>query len=154
MDLLIVIVLCLIGVLLILAEIFLIPGLTITIVAGIAASIGGIYYAFDRLGVTAGIIALFSVLIIISIACIYLVKSKALDTIALTTDIDSTVAGKEPLKIAAGDEGETISRLNPMGKVRVKNVIMEGRSIDDYIDEKTKIVVVNVSPTQLIVKKI
>ncbi|MDR0542500.1 MAG: hypothetical protein LBH19_09875 [Dysgonamonadaceae bacterium] len=153
MDLLIVIVLCLIGVLLILAEIFLIPGLTITIVAGIAATIGGIYYAFSHLGATAGIIALFSVLLIIGIACIYLVKSKAMDNIALKTDIDSTITTGETLDIVAGDEGIALSRMNPIGKVKVKDTIMEGKSIDDYIDERTPIVVTGVGPSQLIVRK-
>jgi membrane-bound ClpP family serine protease len=153
MDLLIVIVLCLIGVLLILAEIFLIPGLTITIVAGIAASIGGIYYAFSYLGVMAGIIALFSVLLAIGIACIFLVKSKTMDNIALKTDIDSTITTGETLDIVAGDEGIALSRMNPIGKVKIKEVIMEGKSMDDYIDERTPIVVTAVGPNQLIVRK-
>ena len=154
MELLIVVVLCLIGVLLILAEIFLIPGLTITAVAGIAASIGGIYYAFSRLGVTAGIIALFSVLLIIGIACIFLVKSKTLDNIALTTDIDSTITTGETLNIQVGDQGIALSRLNPIGKVQINDLIMEGKSVDDYIDERTAVVVTKVSPSQLIVKKL
>jgi membrane-bound ClpP family serine protease len=153
MDLLIVIVLCLIGVLLILAEIFLIPGLTITIVAGIAASVGGIYYAFSHLGVMAGIIALFLVLLVIGIACVFLVKSKTMDNIALKTDIDSTITSGETLNIVVGDEGLALSRMNPIGKVQVNDHIMEGKSIDDYIDERTPIVVIAVGPNQLTVRK-
>ncbi|MDR2682873.1 MAG: hypothetical protein LBB64_03270 [Dysgonamonadaceae bacterium] len=154
MDIVIVVVLCLIGILLILAEIFLIPGLTITIVAGIAASIGGIYYAFSHLGVAAGIIALFSVLLGIGIACIFFVKSKTMDNIALTTDIDSTITTGETLNIVVGDEGVALSRMNPIGKVKIKDTIMEGKSIDTYIEERTPIVVTGVSPSQLIVKKL
>ncbi|MDR1527947.1 MAG: hypothetical protein LBS46_09835 [Dysgonamonadaceae bacterium] len=154
MDIVIVVVLCLVGVLLILAEIFLIPGLTITIVAGIAASIGGIYYAFSHLGVVAGIITLFSVLLCIGISCIFFVKSKTMDNIALTTDIDSTITTGETLTIAVGDEGIALSRMNPIGKVKVKDTIMEGKSLDDYIDERTPIVVTGVSPSQLIVRKL
>jgi membrane-bound ClpP family serine protease len=153
MELLIVVVLCLIGVLLILAEIFLIPGLTITIVAGIAASIGGIYYAFSHLGVVEGIIALFSVLAAIGVACIFLVKSKAMDNIALKTDIDSTITTGETLDVAVGDEGIALSRMNPIGKVKIGEIIMEGKSMDDYIDERTPIVVIGVGPSQLIVRK-
>ncbi|MDR0546558.1 MAG: hypothetical protein LBG77_03095 [Dysgonamonadaceae bacterium] len=152
MDLLIVIVLCVIGILLILAEIFLIPGLTITIVAGVAASIGGVYYAFTRLGATAGIITLLIMLTVIIVSCAYLVKSKALDSIGLQTGIDSTVAGNEALQIAAGDEGIAVSRLNPIGKVQVNGVVMEGKSADDFIDERSEIVVTAVSRNQLIVK--
>ncbi|MDR1737305.1 MAG: hypothetical protein LBR66_00585 [Candidatus Symbiothrix sp.] len=152
MDLLIVLILCLIGVLLILAEIFLIPGVTITMLAGIAASAGGIYYAFARLGVVAGIATLLVMLVIIIAACIYLVKSKTLDKIGLETDIDSSVASGEAQTIAVGDEGISVSRLNPIGKVKVNGVMMEGKSADDFIDEKTAITVLKVTPTQLIVQ--
>jgi membrane-bound ClpP family serine protease len=153
MDILIVTVLCLIGVLLILAEIFLIPGLTITIVAGITASIGGIYYAFSHLGVMAGIVTLLLVLVVIGISCIFLVKSKTMDHIALKTDIDSTITTGETLNVAVGDEGIALSRMNPIGKVKINDTIMEGKSMDDYIDERTPIVVTGVGPSQLIVRR-
>jgi membrane-bound ClpP family serine protease len=154
MDIAVVVILCLVGVLLILAEIFLIPGITVAVVAGIGASIGGICYAFSCLGVVAGIVALFSVLLAIGIACIFLVKSKAMNNIALTTDIDSTITTGNTLNVEVGDEGITLSRMNPIGKVKVRNTIMEGKSIDDYIEEKTPIVVTGVSPSQLIVKQL
>jgi membrane-bound ClpP family serine protease len=152
MDIAIVVILCLLGVILILAEIFLIPGLTITAVAGGASAIGGVYFAFTRLGTTAGVITLVSMLIVFGIAFVYLIKSKVLDnTIALKTNINSTVASGDSLGISAGDEGVSISRLNPAGKVRVNNVTMEGKSLGDFIDENTRIVVVKVTPTQLLV---
>ena len=151
MDILIVIVLCVIGILLILAEIFLIPGLTLTAVAGTAFSIGGIFYAFKYIGTTAGIITLISVTLIIAITFVYLVKSKALDRIALKTDINSTVAAKELTDISEGDKGITISRLNPIGKVRVNNITMEAKTLSGFIDENTNITVIKVFPTQLIV---
>ncbi|MDR3340636.1 MAG: hypothetical protein LBT25_11220 [Candidatus Symbiothrix sp.] len=152
MDILIVVVLCLVGVVLILVEIFLIPGVTITVLAGGLFSIGGIYYAFRSLGTTGGIITLISVVAVIGISFVYLVKSKMLDTIALKTNIDSTVASKETLDIAAGDEGVCISRLNPMGKVKVNNITMEAKTLGEFVDENTEIVVIKVFPMQLIVK--
>jgi membrane-bound ClpP family serine protease len=152
MDLLIVIILCLLGILLILVEIFLIPGITVTAVAGSLFAIGGIYYAFSRLGTIAGFVTLILTLLIIGIAFVYLVKSKALDTIALKTNINSTVASEETLSISKGDKGISLSRLNPIGKVKVNNIVVEGKSLGDFIDENTEIEVIKVSPTQLIVK--
>jgi len=151
MDILIVIVLCLIGIILILVEIFLIPGLTITAIGGAAFSIGGIYYAFKNLGSTAGIITLLSVIAIIAIAFIYLIKSKALDSIALKTNLKSSVANKGLPDISEGDTGISVSRLNPMGKVRVNNITMEAKTLGGFIDENTAIKVIKVSPSQLIV---
>ena len=152
MDIWIVIILCSIGIILILVEIFLIPGLTITGIGGAAFSIGGVFYAYKYIGTTAGTITLISVVAMIGIAFIYLVKSKALDRIALKTDIDSTVAAKELTDISEGDRGITISRLNPMGKVKVNNITMEAKTLSGFIDENTAITVIKVTPTQLIVK--
>lgn len=152
MELIIVIVLSIIGIILILVEIFLIPGLTVTALAGAAFSIAGIYYAFHSFGALGGSITLVSTLAVIGFAFIYLVKSKALDTISLKTGIDSTVASLDALNIAVGDEGVSISRLNPAGKVRVNNVTMEAKTLSEFIDENTEIVVLKVSPTQLTVK--
>ena len=154
MEILIVIALCLVGVLLILAEIFLIPGITLAAIAGVGISVGGVYYAFSRLGTGAGFIALFAVLLVIGIACVFMIKSKAIDRIALNADIDSTITTGEELNVAVGDEGIALSRLNPIGKVQVKDTIMEGKSIDHFIDEGTPIVVIQVSPSQLTVKKL
>jgi membrane-bound ClpP family serine protease len=151
MDILIVIILCIIGIVLILVEIFLIPGLTITSIAGGAFLIGGTYYAFRTLGTIAGIITLISVIAVIGIAFVYLIKSKTLDRIALKTDISSTVAAKELPDISEGDKGITISRLNPMGKVRVNNITMEAKTLGEFVDENTNITVVKVFPLQLIV---
>ncbi|MDR2691325.1 MAG: hypothetical protein LBB73_03370 [Dysgonamonadaceae bacterium] len=152
MDIIVVIVLCVIGIILILVEIFLIPGLTFTALAGAAFSIGGIYYAFRSFWGLGGSITLVSTLAIIGAAFVYFVKSKALDRISLKTGIDSTVASQDSLNIAVGDEGISVSRLNPVGKVRVNNITMEAKTLSEFVDENTEIVVLKVSPTQLIVK--
>jgi membrane-bound ClpP family serine protease len=92
-----------------------------------------------------------SVVASISIAFVYLVKSKALDRIALKTNIDSTVAAKELPDISEGDKGITVSRLNPVGKVRVNNITMEAKTLGGFVDENTTVTVLKVLPTQLIV---
>ncbi|MCC8146989.1 MAG: hypothetical protein LIO93_11275 [Bacteroidales bacterium] len=152
MDILIVIVLCAVGIILILVEIFLIPGITIAAIAGGLFALGGVYYAFTSLGTTVGVITLVAVLVITAFLFVYLIKSKALDKIALKTDVDSTVASRKDIGVEIGDTGMTISRLNPIGKVKVNDTVMEGKSIGDFIDEDTEIEVVKVSPTQLLVK--
>ncbi|GHT43857.1 hypothetical protein AGMMS49965_18520 [Bacteroidia bacterium] len=153
MDLLIVIVLCLLGIFLMVTEIFLIPGSTFVGLAGIASCIAGVYYAFEYLGPTAGMFFLVLSAIAVCVAVVYFIRSKALDSIELRTEIDSTVAGTEVLQIAAGDVGKAVSRLNTMGKVRVNGITMEGKSVNGFIDEGSDIEVVEVSPMQLMVKK-
>jgi membrane-bound ClpP family serine protease len=152
MDIAIVIILCLLGIVLILLEIFLIPGITFAAVAGGLFYVGSIWYAYSYLGPLSGTITLISSIFVFGITFIWLIKSKALETIALKTDIQSTVASGDSLKIKEGDEGIALSRLNPMGKVRVNGITMEAKSLGEFIDEETAIEVVKVYATQLTVK--
>jgi membrane-bound ClpP family serine protease len=152
MDIFIVVVLALLGLLLVLLEIFIIPGVTIAAVAGILILAESIYYAYTHLGVLGGTITLIAELVVLGVALVYFVKSKALDSIELKTNIESTVASGDLLKVKEGDEGITLSRLNYMGKVKINDVIMEAKSEGEFIDDGTEIVVVKVSSTQLIVK--
>ncbi|MDR1372061.1 MAG: hypothetical protein LBJ17_02890 [Dysgonamonadaceae bacterium] len=151
MEIVITVVLCMVGILLILAEIFLIPGITVAGVGGILFSVAGVYFAFHSLGATAGIITLIMMLLVVGISFIVLVKSKALDAISLKTDINSTVADDLPA-IAVGDTGISISRLNPIGKVRVNNITVEAKTPGYFIDENCEIEVVKVFKNQIIVK--
>ncbi len=154
MDILIIILLCLVGILLVLLEIFLIPGVTFAAVFGALFCVGGIYYAYTSLGIIGGTIALIASFIVFGIAFVWLVKSKALDKIALKTDIKSTIASQDSLNIKEGDHGITMSRLNPIGKVRVNGIIMEAKTFGEFLDENTPVQVVKVTPVQLIVKTI
>ncbi len=155
MDIFIVIVLCFVGVLLVLLEIFLIPGVTFALVAGLLFAAGGVFYSYSKLGLIGGSITLVTMLVLFGATFIWLIRSKALDkTIALNTDINSTVASDDSLNVKEGDEGVCLSRLNPIGKVRVNGVTMEAKSSGEFIDEGTLIVVVKVNPVQLVVKSI
>ncbi len=155
MDIFIVVVLCLVGVLLVLLEIFLIPGVTFALVAGLLFGAGGIFYSYSKLGTLGGTITLISMSVLFGVTFIWLIKSKALDkTIGLKTNINSTVASDDSLSVKEGDEGISVSRLNPIGKVKVNGVTMEAKSLGDFIDERTPIEVVKVNSMQLVVKSI
>ncbi len=57
-------------------------------------------------------------------------------------------------KINAGDTGISLSRLNPIGKVMVNDVEVEGKSFNgELIDEETEIEVVKVNTYNVIVKR-
>ncbi|MDR0505691.1 MAG: hypothetical protein LBH32_02580 [Dysgonamonadaceae bacterium] len=152
MDIAIVVVLCLTGIVLILLEIFLIPGITFAAIGGGLFYAGAIWYAYSHLGSAGGTVTLISSIFVFGLAFIWLVKSKALDTIALKTNIESTAATGDFVKIKEGDAGISISRLNPIGKALVNDVTMEAKTLGEFIDEDTEIIVVKVSPTQITVK--
>lgn len=155
LDLIIIIAVVLLGILFLLIEIFLLPGISIAGVAGAALLIGGVVYAYMFVGSTAGNITLVASGLLLAGAFAWLVKSKALKKIGLKTDISETVDNSDLLKISAGDAGVSVSRLNPIGKVMINNVVVEGKSIDgDFIDEDTAIEVVKVETYNVLVKEV
>jgi len=81
-------------------------------------------------------------------------KSKTLDKMSLHTDIDSKVETVDESKIKIGDKGITISRLAPVGKVKINGETVEAKSLYDFIDEDTEVKVTAVNATNVEVKTI
>ena len=155
MDILIVSVLLILGILLIIAEIFLLPGITIAAVGGAIFVGGGLFYAYTHLGVNGGNITLLITVIAFAATFVWVIKSRTVDKIGLKTNIDSTIADNKIMdEIKEGDEGITVSRLNPVGKVKVGNITIEAKTLGDFLDDGVKVEVLKVYPTQIVVKEL
>ena len=142
------------GILFMLIEIFLLPGISIAGIAGAIFLIGGIVYSYMFLGSTAGNITLAASAVTLGLTFFGLLKSKSLERISLNTNIDDKVDNSYLLKIAAGDTGVAISRLNPIGKILVNDIEAEGKSFDgEFIEEDTEIVVIKVETYNVLVKR-
>lgn len=154
-NIVVVIALIVLGILFLLIEIFLLPGVSIAAVAGTLFTIGGIVYAYMFIGNTAGTISLIAAALLLSVTFIWLVKSKALQKIGLKTNIEETVDNSDLKTLQPGDRGTAISRLNPIGKVIINDVMVEGKSFDgEFIDEESQIEVIQIGTYHVIVKKI
>lgn len=145
LEVLILLVLLLMGIGLVLLETFFIPGFGIAGIAGIAFYVGGVMYAFSLFGAKVGTFVFCVSLIVGGLAFIFLIKSKALDRLALKTNITSTVADDIDSKIEVGDNGVTLSRLNPIGRAEIKGEIVEAKSDAGFLDENTPVTVVRVN---------
>ncbi|MBZ4652348.1 MAG: putative rane protein [Proteiniphilum sp.] len=154
-ELLIVVALILLGILFMLVEIFLLPGISIAGIAGTIMLIGGILYAYLFIGSTAGNITLVASAVAMGASFFWLLKSKQLRKISLETNIESKVDNSDLAKISVGDTGVALSRLNPTGKVMVNDLTVEGKSFNgEFIDEDEKIEVVRIDTYQIQVKRI
>jgi membrane-bound ClpP family serine protease len=148
-----VIILILIGLFLFLVEFLLIPGITIAGLGGLAFIASGVVWAYVGLGNTAGHITLASTLLISIILVYFSLRSKTWKRFMLLTNIDSSVetnVSEELIK--PGDVGASISRIAPMGKARINNMIVEAKSTGEYINEKTEIEVIKIEGSKVIVK--
>ena len=154
MNILLVVILILIGTALLVAELFLIPGFGIAGIAGFIAIAGGVFCAYFYLGATAGHITLAAAVVLCAVAVYLFLRSKALDKMALQKNIDSKVDLIEGKDIHIGDLGITISRLAPMGKVRIGENDVEARSNDAFIDQQTQVRVVALEGNTVIVSPV
>ena len=98
MDILILVLLSLAGVLLLVLELFLIPGMGIAGIAGGACLVGAVVYAYMVIGATAGHITFFVVLAATVLAVYAFYKSNAIEKMGLDAKIDDTVELAEPGK--------------------------------------------------------
>jgi len=152
MTILAIILLILIGVLLLILELLVVPGAIIAATGGAILIGGGIYLSYHSYGNFWGHITLISTIILIIVTLVLTLKSKTWKKLMLHTSIDSKVETFNENQILAGDTGITVSRLAPMGKVLIKNVYVEAKSINQFIDQDKEVVVTQILNSQIIVK--
>ncbi len=152
MSLLAIILLIILGLILLLLEFVVIPGVTIAGVGGFLLLAGSVYIAFAEMGKIAGFITLAVVLILSPLMVYYFFKSKAGKKMILDSKIDGKIVNMEHGKIQAGDIGITIGRLAPMGKIKINGEVVEAQSAGIYINEHTEIQVIKIHLNKIIVE--
>lgn len=148
-----IILLILLGVLFCIAELLLFPGLSIGAILAVACYGGAVWYAFESMGTTAGIITIIVVLVVSLISVIFSLRAKTWQYFALRQQIDSTSMPKPEKELSIGAVGTTISRLSPMGKVNIGGKVYEAKSADIFIDQREQVEVVGFENFNVIVRK-
>lgn len=152
-DIIIIAFLMIVAIVLILLEIFLLPGITVAGVGGLIFTVGGIIYAYST-GTFIGNTTLIISLIAFCGSFVWLLRSKSFSRVALKTDVDSKLVSSRDLGIQPGDEGVTLSRLAPIGKARIKGITVEAKALDELIDERTPVEVIRVEGYNVTVRRI
>ncbi len=152
MTILTIIFLILIGLLLLILEFAVIPGITIAGIGGVAMLIGSVYLAFSKYGVAAGFLTLLVVIISGPLIFYYFFKSRAGKKLVLNTHIEGKVETFNAEKVHIGDTGITLGRLAPSGKVRVNGETVEAQSTGSFIDPQQQVKIVKILPNKIIVE--
>lgn len=153
MDIVIIIALIVAGLLLFMAEVFLIPGLSLAGIASAGYLIYVNYYAFAQLGAIGGLITLIISLCSYIIMFIWFLRTKAIDKLALKKNIDSTVGTPAEQEVKIGDTGVAITRLALIGNAEINGKIIEVKSADGFLNEHTPIVVERIMEGIIMVRK-
>ncbi|MCF6242962.1 MAG: hypothetical protein L3J74_16665 [Bacteroidales bacterium] len=147
-----IIALIILGIVLILLEFFVVPGITIAGVGGLLMLIGGVFMAYSKYGTPGGHYVLAGTVFALILVLYGAFKSKTWEKIALNTEINSQAKEDLSQKITLGDKGKSISRLAPRGTVSINGLFVEAESINGLIDENEDVEVIKVKGNKIIVK--
>lgn len=145
-----IILLILAGLLLLFAEIMIIPGIGAAGILGVIALAGSCYYAFVYMGVTSGILVTLANIILVSGLLAFLLRAKTWKKLKLDTVIESKATANVSVK--TGMQGKTVTRLAPMGTAVINNKNCEVTSVDGMLDPGVPVEVSKVENNKIYVK--
>ena len=153
MSLFAIITLVALGICLVLLEILVLPGFIIGVIGGcmMLAGVGGSYYYY---GFFTGNIILIGTVILSAVAGVLAFNSRTWKRISLHAEIDGKVNNPDVSNVAPGDTGVALTRLGPMGNVRINDIVLEGKAEDGIISSGAAIEVVSVNTSSVTVKLI
>ncbi len=146
--------LLIIAALLIVAEMVLIPGFSVAGVCALVADAAAVWIAFARYGSSGGFAALGVAVAVAIISVVLALRAKTWERFSLKDNIGGTSMPVPENSVAIGDRGVAITRLAPMGKVRLGGETFEAKGIDAYIDQGSGVEVTGFDNFNVIVKKI
>ncbi len=115
----------------------------------------GVYKAFNDFGAPVGVWVLIGTILLSVFVIAMSLRARTWDRLMLKTNVDGKV-DKAPTteQMKAGDRGEALTRLAPMGKILVNEMVREAKSLEGYIDEQTEIEIVSIEGTRISVKPV
>lgn len=149
----VIIILIVLGILLFVIEFLLVPGVTIAGIGGLILTVFGVYKAFEEYGPSVGVWVLIGTIVLSVFVIAMSLRARTWNRLMLKTNITGTVdrdLTDEQMK--TGDRGVALTRLAPMGKIQVNDMVREAKSTEGYVDENTDIEIVSVEGTRISVK--
>jgi len=145
-----IILLIIVGILLLLAEVFVIPGVGIAGILGVISLAGSCYYGFAYVSVSTGIVVTAINILLVAALLAYLLRAKTWKRFELDTVIDSKAVSQVPVEV--GMRGKAITRLAPMGTAYISDRNCEVTSLEGMLDAGTPIEVARLENNKIFVK--
>ena len=143
------------GLLLLGAELIIIPGFGIAGILGIASIVASCWIAFAQIGPTAGIIVILVNMVLVVATTILMLRSKTWKKLSLKTNIDSKVDSAPQEKgIDVGNRGVAVTRLAPAGKVQIGDSVLEAFTRDSLVEPGREVEVAEIDGNKIFVKEI
>lgn len=146
-----VITLIVVGLVLMFAEILLIPGVGIAGILGLLSMGGSCFYAFNYLGQTQGIIVTIVNVVLLVALLVWVLRAKTWKRMTLETNIDSKAVSSK-MVLAVGDRGRTVTRLAPMGSVRFGDEMVEVKALEGMLEPDVEVEIVMIEDNRVYVR--
>lgn len=151
----VIIILIVLGILLFVIEFMLVPGVTIAGIGGLILTVFGVYKAFSDFGPSVGIWVLIGTILLSVFVIAVSLRARTWRKFMLNTNIQGSVdVDLTEEQVKPGDRGTTLTRLNPMGKILINDLVREATSAEGYINEHSDIEVVSIEGTRISVKPV
>lgn len=149
-----IVLLILFGALFLVAELVLLPGLSIGGFLSLACYGSSIYLAFRDYGTAGGCIVIAVILALSLAATVLSLRAKTWQRFSLRQEIRSSSMPEPSEELRIGQQGRTLSRLSPMGTVEIDGRTYEAKSRSAYIDQQRPVEVTGFENFSVIVKEI
>ena len=150
-----IILLIVLGLLFLVAELVLLPGVTIGAILALVCYGRSIYLAFRDYGTVAGVVVILAILLLSLVATIISLRAKTWQRFSRKQRVDSSSMPSTPdQELQVGDRGMTLSRLSPMGTGEVGGKVYEAKSLTAYVDPRREVEVVGFENFSVIVKTV
>ena len=155
MELFYIVLLIVLGLLFLVAELVLLPGVSVGALLALVCDGFAIWLGFRDFGTAGGAVVIVAVLVLSLVVTGVLLRAKTRQRFSLRQEIRSSSTPVPPSEeLHAGDRGQTLSRLSPMGKVEIGGRIYEAKSLDAYVDPRREVEVVGFENFSVIVKPV
>lgn len=152
MNFLIIVFLVVLGIVLLLIEVTILPGITVAGVGSFLVLVYSVYLAFTSYGSLVGFLTLAFVLIVSPLLVYYFFKGKAGKSMVLNTVITGVANEIDAERVKIGDIGVTIGRLAPMGKIKVNDEVIEVRSTGAFVNPGEKVRIIHIEKSLITVE--
>jgi len=152
MNFLIIVFLIILGIVLLLIEVTILPGITVAGVGSFLVLVYSVYLAFTTYGSLVGFLTLAFVLIVSPLLVYYFFKGKAGKSMVLNTVLTGVANEIDLEKVKVGDVGVTIGRLAPMGKIKVNDEVVEVRSTGTFVNPGEKVRIIHIEKSMVTVE--
>lgn len=152
MSVTLIIALILVGLLLLVIELLIVPGVSVAGIASLVFFSAGIILSYKYFGGTVGNITLLLTILSIIVTVAIALKPATWKRLSLHTTIDSKVGEDFVSTLRPGDRAVAKSKMSPIGEILIGEHVLEAESIGTYIEAGQEVEIVKIEHQKIYVK--